>query len=185
PARAAARTFRLRAPLHLRDPAHRRRLAQLRRPDAAVSRHRIESVLRAVVGHLRRSARAGSRSLPACRRHLPYLLRVRQPTFRETGRKTGRHLWVVGTFDTKAAELNYLAGLIREAGVPALTVDISTRSHDAVADIPAAEVATYHPEGARQDRKSTRLNSSHVKISYAVFCLKKKTKRKKKTTTKA
>src|SRR5438067_3831073 len=29
---------------------------------------------------------------------------------------------------------------------------------------------------AKQDRKSTRLNSSHVSISYAVFCLKKKTK---------
>src|SRR5690606_40645611 len=29
-----------------------------------------------------------------------------------------------------------------------------------------------------EDRKSTRLNSSHVKISYAVFCLKKKTKNK-------
>src|SRR5690606_42027105 len=28
----------------------------------------------------------------------------------------------------------------------------------------------------REDRKSTRLNSSHVKISYAVFCLKKKKK---------
>src|SRR5690606_41688968 len=28
--------------------------------------------------------------------------------------------------------------------------------------------------GLFQDRKSTRLNSSHVKISYAVFCLKKK-----------
>src|SRR5690606_41877564 len=28
--------------------------------------------------------------------------------------------------------------------------------------------------GGRADRKSTRLNSSHVKISYAVFCLKKK-----------
>src|SRR3712207_8122406 len=28
----------------------------------------------------------------------------------------------------------------------------------------------------RQDRKSTRLNSSHANISYAVFCLKKKTK---------
>src|SRR5207302_7416922 len=28
--------------------------------------------------------------------------------------------------------------------------------------------------GLRRDRKSTRLNSSHVKISYAVFCLKKK-----------
>src|SRR5687768_18129166 len=30
-----------------------------------------------------------------------------------------------------------------------------------------------------QDRKSTRLNSSHGYISYAVFCLKKKKKRKK------
>src|SRR5436309_7231638 len=29
------------------------------------------------------------------------------------------------------------------------------------------------------DRKSTRLNSSHVKISYAVFCLKKKKKKTK------
>src|SRR5690606_40626181 len=32
------------------------------------------------------------------------------------------------------------------------------------------------------DRKSTRLNSSHVKISYAVFCLKKKKKKKNDTT---
>src|SRR2546430_3978568 len=30
------------------------------------------------------------------------------------------------------------------------------------------------PLDARQDRKSTRLNSSHSQISYAVFCLKKK-----------
>src|SRR5207302_11284373 len=36
-----------------------------------------------------------------------------------------------------------------------------------------------HQRG-RRDRKSTRLNSSHVKISYAVFCLKKKKKEKKK-----
>src|SRR5690606_40144858 len=32
--------------------------------------------------------------------------------------------------------------------------------------------------GAPRDRKSTRLNSSHVKISYAVFCLKKKRTKK-------
>src|SRR5690606_39657112 len=32
------------------------------------------------------------------------------------------------------------------------------------------------PRCDRRDRKSTRLNSSHVKISYAVFCLKKKKK---------
>src|SRR5436309_6019591 len=31
--------------------------------------------------------------------------------------------------------------------------------------------------GSSGDRKSTRLNSSHVKISYAVFCLKKKKKK--------
>src|SRR5690606_40425216 len=32
----------------------------------------------------------------------------------------------------------------------------------------------FGPTLRRRDRKSTRLNSSHVKISYAVFCLKKK-----------
>src|SRR5437667_4240319 len=35
--------------------------------------------------------------------------------------------------------------------------------------------AAHHP---CQDRKSTRLNSSHITISYAVFCLKKKKKKK-------
>src|SRR3989442_9374991 len=37
------------------------------------------------------------------------------------------------------------------------------------------ELATLHSL-VRGDRKSTRLNSSHVRISYAVFCLKKKKK---------
>src|SRR5690554_7886658 len=37
--------------------------------------------------------------------------------------------------------------------------------------------AYYDEKGV--DRKSTRLNSSHVRISYAVFCLKKKIKKKK------
>src|SRR2546427_1870204 len=43
------------------------------------------------------------------------------------------------------------------------------------------EAVTHHLEGdalARGDRKSTRLNSSHSQISYAVFCLKKKKKYK-------
>src|SRR3712207_8631663 len=34
--------------------------------------------------------------------------------------------------------------------------------------------ATEHVDGLYIDRKSTRLNSSHANISYAVFCLKKK-----------
>src|SRR2546430_9000278 len=43
---------------------------------------------------------------------------------------------------------------------------------DDVAD-PAAE-HVEHIAGDLRDRKSTRLNSSHSQISYAVFCLKKK-----------
>src|SRR5690606_40390052 len=40
-----------------------------------------------------------------------------------------------------------------------------------------AGVAGHHVPARHPDRKSTRLNSSHVKISYAVFCLKKKKKK--------
>src|SRR2546427_5510205 len=39
---------------------------------------------------------------------------------------------------------------------------------------PEARRRLPDPECVRQDRKSTRLNSSHSQISYAVFCLKKK-----------
>src|SRR5690554_7621221 len=37
-----------------------------------------------------------------------------------------------------------------------------------------AHQTTATPQRSFEDRKSTRLNSSHVRISYAVFCLKKK-----------
>src|SRR5438105_15498846 len=40
----------------------------------------------------------------------------------------------------------------------------------------AVTTACGWPDRSRQDRKSTRLNSSHEWISYAVFCLKKKKK---------
>src|SRR5437868_9825304 len=50
-------------------------------------------------------------------------------------------------------------------------------SHDLAAVEMTCRRALWLEEGrvrARGDRKSTRLNSSHVSISYAVFCLKKK-----------
>src|SRR5437667_9226436 len=58
------------------------------------------------------------------------------------------------------------------------------RSHRGGAHFDGAARPTYDPTcGAErpvlttpQDRKSTRLNSSHITISYAVFCLKKKKK---------
>src|SRR3712207_7241679 len=39
---------------------------------------------------------------------------------------------------------------------------------------PFDQLVQYFPLDRIQDRKSTRLNSSHANISYAVFCLKKK-----------
>src|SRR5207249_11638361 len=48
----------------------------------------------------------------------------------------------------------------------------------AVSPLPGASPTSSpssSPSHRREDRKSTRLNSSHVSISYAVFCLKKKT----------
>src|SRR2546428_14177986 len=55
------------------------------------------------------------------------------------------------------------------------TVSLDARRLRAVARLPQFLGLL---DGYRQDRKSTRLNSSHDQISYAVFCLKKKKKRK-------
>src|SRR5690606_41548117 len=51
--------------------------------------------------------------------------------------------------------------------------DIAKHDHGRLRE----ERVHVHGIGIGQDRKSTRLNSSHVKISYAVFCLKKKKKK--------
>src|SRR5690554_7575552 len=51
--------------------------------------------------------------------------------------------------------------------------DASIQAAKADGGIKNLATADYHTKG---DRKSTRLNSSHVRISYAVFCLKKKNK---------
>src|SRR5438128_11060578 len=77
------------------------------------------------------------------------------------------------------------------------TTEIYTLSlHDAlpISDMPSKTSGSVRGRGANraprmaarpntcvsnQDRKSTRLNSSHGSISYAVFCLKKKKKKKK------
>src|SRR3712207_8932280 len=53
--------------------------------------------------------------------------------------------------------------------------------HDPAAHAEGAVAADLHPccgaDDPGGDRKSTRLNSSHANLSYAVFCLKKKTSR--------
>src|SRR2546430_3165686 len=47
-------------------------------------------------------------------------------------------------------------------------------SMEAALDRVGRELADSYPSLSAKDRKSTRLNSSHSQISYAVFCLKKK-----------
>src|SRR5215471_20550096 len=55
----------------------------------------------------------------------------------------------------------------------------TTLFRSCLADPPRSSAgASYVDVAAWQDRKSTRLNSSHVEISYAVFCLKKKKHKK-------
>src|SRR3712207_8559107 len=51
---------------------------------------------------------------------------------------------------------------------------LGNRFDDEVAGGERVEVVGHRQLGRLADRKSTRLNSSHANISYAVFCLKKK-----------
>src|SRR5207249_11291742 len=65
----------------------------------------------------------------------------------------------------RTAEMAAAAEMLGELGVRA---DVASAARDQLAHM------TSHGIVNNRDRKSTRLNSSHVSISYAVFCLKKK-----------
>src|SRR5206468_12264761 len=73
----------------------------------------------------------------------------------------------LGLYNAWVSEALYLAEGIRriEASAAGASAPLMERAGAAVA------------ERAARDRKSTRLNSSHDQISYAVFCLKKKNKK--------
>src|SRR3712207_6954940 len=58
------------------------------------------------------------------------------------------------------------------AVVPGATVTLTSKETGKTQQVAASAEGFY-----RLDRKSTRLNSSHANISYAVFCLKKKTEK--------
>src|SRR5690242_21290495 len=68
---------------------------------------------------------------------------------------------------TTDLDLRYAASPARTAPPPLRTVKMGATYY------PVAS----NPSQASVDRKSTRLNSSHMSISYAVFCLKKKNKK--------
>ncbi len=54
---------------------------------------------------------------------------------------------VVGTLDTKGPELRFVRDRIREAGLPTRLVDLSTSGKPSSADVPAQQVALFHPQG--------------------------------------
>src|SRR5690606_39519159 len=63
--------------------------------------------------------------------------------------------------------------LLRLSDVASIELDAQSYGSGAMSlGKPAVFMGVFQTKGSK-DRKSTRLNSSHVKISYAVFCLKK------------
>src|SRR3712207_6894009 len=66
---------------------------------------------------------------------------------------------------------NETYALLRHASAALVTSGTATLE-TALLNVP--QVVCYETPVPRLDRKSTRLNSSHANISYAVFCLKKK-----------
>ncbi|GIX13623.1 MAG: hypothetical protein KatS3mg118_1582 [Paracoccaceae bacterium] len=55
---------------------------------------------------------------------------------------------VAGTLDTKGAELRFMRDIIRAAGLPVRMVDLSTSGTHTGAEIPAHQIAAFHPRGA-------------------------------------
>src|SRR5690349_24018354 len=76
-------------------------------------------------------------------------------------------------FQTIAARATVRSLLIVVGGSEDENTKLPATSTSALACMSSFELASFTPP----DRKSTRLNSSHVEISYAVFCLKKKIKK--------
>ncbi|MGI9483310.1 MAG: Tm-1-like ATP-binding domain-containing protein, partial [Hyphomicrobiales bacterium] len=61
----------------------------------------------------------------------------------------GEHIILVaGTLDTKGAELRFIRDIIREQGMPVRMVDLSTSGAHSGAEIPANQIAAFHPRGA-------------------------------------
>ncbi len=60
----------------------------------------------------------------------------------------GEVVLVAGTLDTKGDELRFMRDRIRAAGLPVRLVDLSTTNTHTGADIPAHQVAAFHPRGA-------------------------------------
>src|SRR5690606_41891583 len=102
---------------------------------------------------------------------LPLVLSRRQPRFTPFPYTTlfRSHIWNEWAFERYIKSTDYHGPDMTDFGRRAL-------ADEAFNQLYQTEMATFCQRILEDetDRKSTRLNSSHVKISYAVFCLKKK-----------
>src|SRR5690625_4958885 len=73
------------------------------------------------------------------------------------------------TDDNYQSLLDAIAPALILDDCPSITIDLTAVTH-----VEPSSLQRVEHYISTQDRKSTRLNSSHVAISYAVFCLKKK-----------
>lgn len=58
-------------------------------------------------------------------------------------------VYVIGTCDTKEAELAYAKAMVEKAGAAAVLVDVGTRSTSTLPDVSARAVARHHPDGEK------------------------------------
>src|SRR4051812_42237696 len=95
-----------------------------------------------------------------------------EPTAALSGAEVDRLFDVVNTLRDRGAAILFISHRLEEVFAICQTVTV-LRDGQVTHDGPTEGLSTD------EDRKSTRLNSSHMSISYAVFCLKKKKKKKK------
>ena len=137
-----------------RPPA--REVASLPRPAAAGASARFPSSSRFGYTPPARWSRAawsangarGGDGAPPSSPASPTAPRARAPAAPIATHDQGGAVLVVGTFDTKAAELGFIRDRLRDAGVPVRTVDLSTSGRPSGADVPPHHVAGAHPRGA-------------------------------------
>jgi len=65
-----------------------------------------------------------------------------------TAERFGRTALVVGTYDTKGAELRFIRDKLRALGIPTKTVDLSTSGKSSMADVSPVQVASMHRGGS-------------------------------------
>src|SRR5437762_5830116 len=102
----------------------------------------------------------------------PPPLRTGNPPPRDTSRASGG-----GRYRGIRARTGVNSDSLKQPDARVRALDAQSSTAGAREEVYCTKIGATHPEEMYIDRKSTRLNSSHRCISYAVFCLKKKKKK--------